>query len=318
MGRKGAILVGVLTALAGAAGGQVTVGQTGSGARLRVGPNVEDPKEEARRRRKRCRAEMLAARKAMLRKEWADARRHMESALDLAQGESQLADVRELAGELNVEGERQLAAATDLYGQGRYAEAIRLYGVILRRFASLAGGQRAKRALKLAEADPAAREAIADGNARAIRRGVERLIARHFRKKPKSPAATRPVAAAKGAVPKSRVEAIRLLPIAKADRAVSLLARIQRLYPACPTGKAAIADLRALRAASTFWAVLEKFRSRQRARVAYQRAEAYRKAGLLTKGLGHYRTVIEKHPNAPEAESAKTQIAGIVGGKADE
>lgn len=122
----------------------------------------------------------------------------------------------------------------------------------------------------------------------------------------RSPSESGKTSDAKQAV--SRTERIRRVPLKHQIRIVSLLDKLESLYPDTPAGKAAKADLHTLRSDEAFMERLESKQQQRQAAMAYRTAKMYDDSGLEGKALEYYRRYLQEYPDSADAAKARVRV----------
>lgn len=296
--------------------GQARVGtRLPGGQQVTVERGTEDRQEKIDRMRRRCRTCLGYAREHIDDQQWVRALEDLRDAQANAVTRPLARRIAELKLEVDREGRRRLAEADELYKQEKYVEAVQAYERISRTFGELPSGKGARARLGRAESDPAVQSALAEVKAARLDQVADNIIEGYFRRQEAEPQQeagapeTRP--AEPPDVAETRVERIKRLPTDLQVRVYGLLDRLAEHFAEAPSGQRAAGDLEALRSDSEFLAALKDYQAAEAARRLFQRAKAYRQAGLLRKARDLYSQLIKEHPDSEYAEKAETKLPAL-------
>jgi len=291
----------------GTTGGGVRLGlRDAGGVQVKMGTIKESPAERKKRLRREFDKEVAAARSDMEKKNWVEARSHLNVAECLMTDKSQEDILRPMYEKLEEEGRKLLNAATALFKAEKFLEALKGYQRISMTFGQLPCAREARTALAQAESHPAVQAFFLEAKAEVLDERIAQILDGQVSENPAG--TSRPAKEAK----RGRAERIRGLK--DADRqmeAVDLLTTLVESYPTTDAGKRAERDLQELLSDESFRSTVDKHRLAGKAAAALKRAKVYQDSKMLDKAIQYYQEVIREYPDTAEAAEAAERIRQI-------
>jgi hypothetical protein len=310
------VLVVAMAVCSQAAWGQVANvrGRVGN-TEAAIGTVESDPAEELRRQGEACDRKIAEARELVSAGRWGLARMKLDSGKSLIVNEGQHQSMRSLYTRIDEEGQRQLAEARESYAKKDYAVALSEMRKISNVFGQLPSGLAARAALDRAETDEEAQAAVQEPRAAKLDEAVSEIISQAARRGRRQAATASMPATGPASMPADteRFGRIKRLPVDKQAQVVTLLERIAKAYPLCPTGQRAAADLELIHADAALAAALAGHEQDRRASAALQVADMLRASGMVAKARDGYLEVIRKYPDSPHARTARAALKAIGG-----